>query len=604
MSEEVLVIDDILTVDNLAYQIANKWCEWDNLRNNWKSLVEETRRYIFATDTTQTSAAKLPWKNKTTLPKLCQIRDNLYANYSATLFPQRKWVVWEAGTPEDSNGNKKTSIESYMQWVLGQPDFKREMDKCILDYIDYGNCFATVEWADSTVELEDKTQVGYVGPKVKRISPLDIVFNPIAESFEKTPKIIRTLMSIGELRKQIERASQDENTQRMKDVYNYIIDIRNQTASYRGETTQKDALFSVDGFSSFADYLASDFVEVLTFYGDFYNREGGEFKENRVITIVDRHKVISDEPNSSFFGYAPIWHVGWRRRQDNLWAMGPLDNLVGLQYRIDHLENAKADVWDLTNFPVFKIKGSGVEEFEWGPNERIYMDTDSDVECERPDTGALQANNEIQFLLALMEELAGAPREAVGFRTPGEKTKYEFQQLQNAAARVFQNKINQYSEHFLEKLLNGLLEEGKRNTTGAFTIGITDNEFKVQTFQELTVTDITGVGLIRPVAAKHFAEQADLVQNITNLANSGVFQLVAPHMSGVALSQMMNYIFGTEDYAIFAPFIGISEQAQAQKFASISQEQAMTSAATPSGLTPDDYTNAPQLDQTPEIGAV
>jgi hypothetical protein len=27
--------------------------------------------------------------------------------------------------------------------------------------------------------------------------------------------------------------------------------------------------------------------------------------------------------------------------------MGPLDNLVGLQYRIDHLENAKADALDL-----------------------------------------------------------------------------------------------------------------------------------------------------------------------------------------------------------------------------------------------------------------
>jgi hypothetical protein len=37
--------------------------------------------------------------------------------------------------------------------------------------------------------------------------------------------------------------------------------------------------------------------------------------------------------------------------------MGPLDNLVGMQYRIDHLENLKADVFDLIAFPPLKIKG-------------------------------------------------------------------------------------------------------------------------------------------------------------------------------------------------------------------------------------------------------
>ena len=600
MSGEVLVVDHILAKDALACKIAIKYQEWESYRVNWKDLVEETRRFIFATDTTQTTVSKTPWKNKTTLPKLCQIRDNLYANYTATLFPQRKWVVWEAGAPEENNGAKKEAIEAYMQWVLSQPDFKREMDKCILDYIDYGNCFATVEFSDSRIELPNKTQVGYVGPKLKRISPLDIVFNPIAESFEKTPKIIRSLISIGELKKMLESLTKTERSNDAQALYDYLLEIRSHVANFRGEVQQKDNLFNVDGFTSFKNYLESDFVEVLTFYGDLYEKETKNFYQNHIITVVDRHKIISNIPNPSSFGQPPIWHVGWRRRQDNLWAMGPLDNLVGMQYRIDHLENAKADVWDLFNFPVTKVKGSGVEEFEWGPNERIYMDTDSDVELERPEIGALQANNDVQYLMSIMEEMAGAPKEAVGFRTPGEKTKYEFQQLQNAAARVFQNKINQFSEHFVEKVLNGLLEEGKRNTTSAFTIGITDSEFKIQTFQELTVEDITGVGTIRPVAAKHFAEQADLVQNLTNLSTSGLFPLVQPHMSGIALSNTFDYIFNTQDYGIFAPYVGISEQAQAQKFASISQENAMTAAATPSGLTPDDYSNAPSVDKTPQ----
>ena len=35
-----------------------------------------------------------------------------------------------------------------------------------------------------------------------------------------------------------------------------------------------------------------------------------------------------------------------------------------------------------------------------------------------------------------MEEMAGAPKEAMGFRSPGEKTAYEVQRMENAASQV------------------------------------------------------------------------------------------------------------------------------------------------------------------------
>ena len=51
-----------------------------------------------------------------------------------------------------------------------------------------------------------------------------------------------------------------------------------------------------------------------------------------------------------------------------------------------------------------------------------------------PDVNALQANMELANLQEQMEIMAGAPREAMGFRTPGGKTKYEVQSLENAAS--------------------------------------------------------------------------------------------------------------------------------------------------------------------------
>jgi hypothetical protein len=75
---------------------------------------------------------------------------------------------------------------------------------------------------------------------------------------------------------------------------------------------------------------------------------------------------MSNEENPSWLGKCPIFHAGWRERPDNLYAMGPLDNLVGMQYRIDHLENLKADVFDQIAYPILKIRGD-VEDFDFEP---------------------------------------------------------------------------------------------------------------------------------------------------------------------------------------------------------------------------------------------
>lgn len=593
MTGKVLELDDVLDKDRLAVRITEKWQEWDNLRINKKTDWEEVRRYVYATDTTQTSNSKLPWKNKTTIPKLCQIRDNLYSNYTATLFPQRKWLVWEANDADSNSIDKRDAITNYMNWVITQPSFKHEMDKIILDYIDYGNCFATVEWIDQRVELPIGIQAGYVGPMVKRISPLDIVFNPTAENFESSPKIIRSIISLGELKEYLQRLSNDDNRAEYEALWNYLKELRNSAANYQGDWAQRDALYSMDGFSSFRDYLMSEVVEVFTFYGDIYDSEHDEFLKNHVITVVDRHKLIGKKPNPSFFGYPPIVHVPWRKKQDNLWGMGPLDNLVGMQYRLDHLENMKADIVDTVTYPVQKIKGF-VEDYTWQPGEKIFVSEEGDVELVVPNVQPLQMDNELVFYSQTMEEMAGAPKEAMGFRTPGEKTKYEVQRLENAASRLFNNKIKQFEEHGEERLFNYMLELARRNMTGVNSIKVFDNEFKNTTFQSLTVEDITGIGRIKPVAARHFAEQAELIQNLTNLTGSQLWASVQPHFSSIKLAQIVANIFNLDDFEVVVPYIALAEQADAQKQVNALQQQVAMEAATATGIG-DDYDLPPEM---------
>lgn len=592
MTGKTLELQDIITPDQTGTFIANRWTTWNSDRRESLERSNEVRKYIFATDTTKTTNSSLPWKNKTTLPKLCQIRDNLYANYLASAFPKRKWLRWQPDVESDDSLDKKTAIEAYSSWTLDNRIFKSEIAKCILDWIDYGNCFATVDWIDQThLVAEDggASQVGYVGPGLRRISPLDIVFDPTASSFESTPKIIRSWVTLGQVKGLLESQSNDKEL--AAEIYEYLKGIRHSAQEYIGEIADYNEYYNVDGFDSFTSYLTGDYVELLTFYGDYYDYSKDEFKKNHVVVVADRHKVILDRPSPSYFGNPPIFHAGWRVRQDNLWAMGPLDNLVGMQYRIDHIENLKADVFDLIAFPMLKIRGQ-VDDFEWGPFGRIYTGDEGDVEILAPPFQVLQANLEITQLEQRMEEMAGAPKEAMGFRTPGEKTMYEVQRLENAAGRIFNSKIVAFEESFIEPIINAQLEMGRRLMPPLQAIRIFDEQFKIDTFMSLTKDDITGSGRIKPIAARHFVEKSEKVQNISNFYQSALGQdpEIKIHFSSVKLAELFEDLLDIQDYDVVLPYIRLSEQQEAQKQQQSMQEQTSMEALTPDGLSQDDFT--------------
>ena len=591
MARRTLDIRDLIDVDNMAEVIANFWIDWDQKRNGKKAEWSELRKYIFAIDTTHTSNNQLDWSNKTTIPKLCQIRDNLNANYLATAFPKRQWVEWEAASREDNEMGKQKKIKDYMLWNIEQPHFKEEVKKMICDYLDYGNCFATVEWVDETQEANGVIKPGFVGARPVRIDPQDIVFNPTASSFANTPKIIRSILSIGEAKEILNRMTKTPESQLIaEEVFKECMEARGSVGNYGpADFKQLDTQYAVDGFGSYREYLSSNYVELLTFYGDLYDQQRDVLLKNHMIVVMDRTKVVFSEVHPFPLAEIPIYHAGWRERQDNLWAMGPMDNLVGMQYRLDHIENMKADLYDLTTFPPVKIKGL-VGDFDWGPMERIYVDGDGDVELMTPSVNVIQIDLAIQRYEQLMEEMAGSPKEAMGFRTPGEKTAYEVQRLENAASRIFQSKVAQFEETLIEPLLNSMLVMAKKYLTPT-TIRTIDGTYNTVDFTEIRTSDLSANGRLKPVAARHFAEKAERVQNLNNFFASALGQdpEIKSHYSSVKLAKMMEEMLDITEYELVLPFVRLSEQAEAQKLMNSQAEGVMTEAEAPSGLTPDDF---------------
>lgn len=573
MSNKVAELTSLVSQEDKAAWISNLWDKYNSQRKEWIEQKKELRDYIFATDTTTTSNSSLPWGNTTTLPKLCQIRDNLHSNYLTALFPNESWLQWESFSLEDASKDKTSVIENYMAIKCRRSGFRDVVSQLLYDYIDYGNSFALPSFEKrSKVLPSGQERIDYIGPIAQRVSPLDIVFNPLAASFEDSFKVVRSLKTIGELKA---LALTDPDQSYWAEAIENRLNMQRETVKggYSIEDFEKAVGFTADGFGNFHDYLMSDYMEVLEFWGDYHNAETGELQLKRLITVVDRCKVVRDTEVPTYAGKIPIHHVGWRKRPDNLWAMSPLDNLVGMQYRIDHLENLKADAADLIVNPPIKVVGE-VEEFEWRPGSVIHVDEQGDVgEVSRGLQGIFQANQDISILEDKMELYAGAPREAMGIRSPGEKTAFEVDQLQAAAGRIFQEKVTNFELQLLEPLLNDMLEVAHRNLDRPETLSILDNELDATVFRQITADDIAGDGVIHPVGARHFAQQAKFVQDITNLSNTQAFQLVAPHVSSKKLAKAFASALNVEKLGIFQNNIALEEQAEMQRMQGAIQEQ-------------------------------
>lgn len=579
ISDTTIEITALLSRESLADIIWNKWDVWNNQRAGWMAEKHELRNYVFATDTSHTVMEEgVPWKNKTTLPKLCQIRDNLHANYISALFPNENWMKWEGYTREDETIEKRKAIQAYMSNKVRESGLQNTCSRLLLDYIDYGIAVADVIWVNEQKEDEETGEIikGYVGPKLVRVSPNDIVFDPTAVDFDHTPKITRSLMKFGEL-KLLAKTHPDEWIQ---GAIEHAEETRAKIGSFKKDDFNKAAGFSVDGFGNLYEYYASGYVEVLEFEGTMHDPETGELMDDHIITIIDRQYVVRKEP-------IPAWKRGgykimtaWRKRPDNLYGMGPLDNLVGIQYRIDHLENAKADAWDLIITPMFKIKGD-VDEFEFYPGGEVHMAEDGDVMPLTVPDAALAVNNEVAGLMALMEEFAGAPKQAMGIRTPGEKTAFEVQALENAAGRIFQEKIKQFEMELLEPALNNMLEVAVRNMSSGDVIRVMDDDLGVATFAQITKEDITAKGKLRPIGARHFAERAQLIQNLTGISTSGLWPKIERHVSDKELAKLIEDSLQLQRFTIVSDNAGLFDQMESQRLANQMQEDLQVEQATP-----------------------
>lgn len=593
----VAEVSNVASKDQVAEDITSLWVQWENNRMPWMAQRRELRDYLFATDTQTTSNSTLPWKNNTTRPKLTQIRDNLHANYQSALFPNDNWLDWEGATEDSETQAKRKAVIAYMKNKLKEGGFMTTISELLLDYIDNGVAFYDTVYVNESHEDENGVVIpGFIGPKLVRVSYRDITFDPRAATFDGAPKITRYIKSFGQLAQEIQDYPDMEYN---KDILSRMSELR--YGSGYGLSTSEDfnllSAYQVDGFGSFYDYVKSGYVEVLVFEGSIWDQKSQTLLKNQEVHIVDRCWVAKMTPLPSWLGKSSKGYTTWRKRPDNLYGMGPLDNLVGMQYRIDHLENAKADAQDLAVQPPLLITGNVEMDEGWRPGAEWYAGEGGAVtEFGKNLNGVISAENSIADLERQMEEYAGAPKEAMGIRTPGEKTAFEVQTLEMAASRIFQQKTRQFEIELIEKALNQMLELARRNLSGSDLVRVMDDDTGVVDFLTITKEDITAAGKLRPVGARHFAEKAVMLQNLMGIANSAFGQDpgVRVHWSGKKLAQLLPELIGMGNLGLYSENIQVIESTQTAHLQSEAQMSLEETNITPTeALPPPEQVSGP-----------
>jgi hypothetical protein len=165
----------------------------------------------------------------------------------------------------------------------------------------------------------------------------------------------------------------------------------------------------------------------------------------------------------------------------------------------------------------------------------------------------------------------------MGIRTPGEKTKYEVQALENAAGRIFQHKVAWFEKNVIEPLLNGMLAEAARNFDTVEQIKVLDDETGAEIFLEVTKEDLQASGKLYPIGARHFAQQAKFVQELTQtIAAVQAWPELKVHMSAKNAAKALDENLGWSNYGLFKDHAMIFEQAQTQRLMNQVQEDLQT----------------------------
>lgn len=566
------VINPILNKDDIDSDsdfIFTKFEEWDNKRDEVKNEWGEIQEYIFARTVLDISNSATH-EHTTHTPELATIREDLIAVIFQSMFPHDDWFRFEPGSKEANNKEIRDAVRSYVKNRRKLNGSRAVHRRMVEDLVDTGNCFGMTFYKDAP----ENPGREYVGPKERRISPWDIVFDPTADNFEDSPKIIKERVTMGEF---YERYRESEVAR--QDVVDKVLNSRTQ-AAIDSIDARRDTTAYRSGFSNLGEYLSSGVIELRWFYGDIFDLETMTLRKNRMIVAVDNW-VLIDKEIGTWNGKPHITHYGWKPYPDMLWAQGPLAQIIGLNYQIDHRENAKADGLDKLINPDKLMLGDIQEVWDEEENRFVYLGPEgASVQDVAINAGFLSFDTDIDRKMTMMRSASRMPNDLRGFRTEGEKTFGEFSGLIEGGMRGFLHKIEGYEEHILQPTLSAYIELARKHLDSAIKVPA-EKDGQFTRLVEVSPASLKVDGVFIPEGATRLARKNQILSTLSQLSATGLMQIASPHISGKGTAKLLEELTETTGSGMFEDFAGVKEQAEMQQEVNQLEQQQASQLAEP-----------------------
>lgn len=558
----------------VATTIADMWDQFNMSRVQAMELWKEVDLYRFATDT-----KSLPGGNNFDhamhTPATHMIDEKLGSILNATAFPHEDWLGWKPLDVESSAVDKQKKVLGYLKKIHGVTKFTRTGKKSLDDLKAYGNTFLQTVFVNEQTTENGEVQAGYVGPKTFRISPYDIVFDPTAPSFDSSFKIVRQRMTVGEFALLAETYEEHMDAKEVERV----LKRRSGAAEGAGSNDYfKDGQFVAQGFDSATAYYRSGYVELLWFYGSFFDETTLKVVPNRCIVVADFNTPIMDVYKKE----SRIRKGSWKERPDNLWAQSPLEPIIGLNYMINHRENAKNDAIDRMIYPdhIYVGEPEIIHDDVTGRRE-IWAPLNGDARDITPDASTLSYDGQIDRIEQTIMEAVGLPSDVLGFRSPGEKTAFEVQNLTEGAFRGFIDHVAQWEQDCLEKVVADQLAVAYENYTSVEKVLVEDEDGFLSTL-EVTQDDLKANGTLLPMGARRFSRMLQQLAGIQSMSQTA--QLFAQHIDTYNLAKAIEQLSGLDDYDIIRRFAAVQEQGEMQKEQAMVEQDVVNDMSQPSPL--------------------
>lgn len=558
----------------VATTIADMWDQYNMARVKAMELWKEVDLYRFATDT-----KSLPGGNNFDhamhTPATHMIDEKLGSILNATAFPHEDWLGWKPLDLEATAVAKEKKVLAYLKKIHAVTKFTRVGKKSLDDLKAYGNTFLQTIFVNETVEENGEIHAGYIGPRTYRISPYDIVFDATAPDFDSSFKIVRKRMTVGEFAEFAEAYSDLVDEKTVERV------LRRRSGSAEGANSNdyfKEGQFIAQGYDSITSYYRSGYVELLFFYGSWFDEKTLKVVPNRCTVVADYNCTVMD----MYKRESRIRKGSWKERPDNLWAQSPLEPIIGLNYMINHRENAKNDAIDRMIYPdhVYVGEPEIIHDDATGRRE-IWAPLNGDARDITPDASTLSYDGQIDRIEQTIMEATGLPSDILGFRSPGEKTAFEVQNLTEGAFRGFIDHVAQWEQDCLEKVVADQIAIASENFVSVEKVLVEDEDGFAEEL-EVTEDDLKSKGTLVPMGARRFSRMLQQLAGIQSMSQTA--PLYQQHVDSFNLAKAIEKLSGLDDFEIIRRFAAVQEQGEMQKESAMVEQDVVNDMSQPTPM--------------------